>query len=415
MAEFYDGPHATPPPAPEGPVFLGVRNLTEGGRLDLSDIRHIAESDYAAWTRRVEPAPGDVVFTYEASLHRYAVIPAGFRGVLGRRVALLRPRPEVVDTRFLLYSFTGPEWRETVQQRLNAGSTVDRLPLTEFPQFPLAVPPLAIQRKIAAVLSAYDDLIENNNRRIKILEEMAQRIYREWFIDFRYPGHEGVPLVDSELGPIPDGWGVVPLSTIASIGKGLSYKGAFLTEAGVPMVNLKCFDPGGGFRRSGTKPYSGPFQSRHEVQPGSLVVANTDLTQAGHVIGSVATVPRKGFEGGGLISHHLFAIRPDNVRAQIYLRHALSDARFRQFARSRASGTTVLGFQTRDCEQYPVLVPPDRLISAFEDIAVCIDGGMETLTDTSELLTDARDLLLPRLVSGEIDVTDLDIATPEAA
>ncbi len=69
----------------------------------------------------------------------------------------------------------------------------------------IPIPPLSTQRKIAAILSAYDDLIENNNRRIKILEEMAQRIYREWFVDFRYPGHENVPLVDSELGPIPEG------------------------------------------------------------------------------------------------------------------------------------------------------------------------------------------------------------------
>jgi type I restriction enzyme S subunit len=89
MAEFYDGPHATPPPADEGPIFLGIKNMTEDGHLDLSDIRHISEADYSTWARRVEPRSGDIVFTYEASLHRYAVLPDGFRGCLGRRVALL--------------------------------------------------------------------------------------------------------------------------------------------------------------------------------------------------------------------------------------------------------------------------------------------------------------------------------------
>jgi len=91
MAEFYDGPHATPPFSSDGPIYLGIKNMTEDGHLDFSDIRHISEDDYVTWTRRVEPLPGDVVFTYEASLHRYAIIPEGFRGALGRRVALLRP------------------------------------------------------------------------------------------------------------------------------------------------------------------------------------------------------------------------------------------------------------------------------------------------------------------------------------
>ena len=86
-----------------------------------------------------------------------------------------------------------------------------------FQQIRLPLPPLTIQRKIAAILSAYDDLIENNNRRIKLLEEMAQRIYREWFVDFRYPGHENVQLVDSELGPIPQGWRVAAFADLAAI------------------------------------------------------------------------------------------------------------------------------------------------------------------------------------------------------
>lgn len=79
MAEFHDGPYATPRPASSGPIFLGIKNISVDGRLDLADIRHIDESDFARWTRRVTPEPDDVVFTYEATLHRYALIPEGFR------------------------------------------------------------------------------------------------------------------------------------------------------------------------------------------------------------------------------------------------------------------------------------------------------------------------------------------------
>ena len=88
---IFDGPHATPQEASEGAVFLGIKNFTDDGRLDLSEIRYVSENDLPRWTKRVTPQQGDVVFTYEATLHRYAIIPEGFRGCLGRRVALLRP------------------------------------------------------------------------------------------------------------------------------------------------------------------------------------------------------------------------------------------------------------------------------------------------------------------------------------
>ena len=87
----YDGPHATPPPAEHGAVFLGIKNITESGRLDLSSTRYIAEEDLPKWTRRVSPQAGDIVFFYEATLNLYALIPEGFRGCLGRRLALVRP------------------------------------------------------------------------------------------------------------------------------------------------------------------------------------------------------------------------------------------------------------------------------------------------------------------------------------
>jgi type I restriction enzyme, S subunit len=216
MAEFYDGPHATPPPAEDGPIFLGIKNMTEDGHLDLSEVRHISESDYVTWTRRVEPRPGDLVFTYEASLNRYAILPAGFRGCLGRRVALLRPDPRVADTKYVLYAFIGPEWRRTVQARLNIGATVDRLPLGDFPNFPIRLPPLHIQRKIASALSAYDDLIENNRRRVELLEEVAQRTYREWFVDFRYPGCRArPPRTSASEKSLPQGWHITSLGAIA--------------------------------------------------------------------------------------------------------------------------------------------------------------------------------------------------------
>ena len=108
MAEFHDGPHATPPVANSGGVYLGITNLTEDGHLDLGTIRHIDQSQIEKWTKRVTPREGDIVFSYEATLHRYAIIPPGFYGALGRRLALIRVDDDVIDRRFLLYLFSQP-------------------------------------------------------------------------------------------------------------------------------------------------------------------------------------------------------------------------------------------------------------------------------------------------------------------
>src|SRR5947209_5032340 len=118
---LYDGPHATPKPASEGPIFLGIKNITEDGQLDLSEIRHISDEDFPAWTKRVQPHPGDIVFTYEATLNRYAILPEGFKGCLGRRLALIRPNPKQIDTSFLLYYFLGEEWRKTIANNMILG------------------------------------------------------------------------------------------------------------------------------------------------------------------------------------------------------------------------------------------------------------------------------------------------------
>jgi type I restriction enzyme S subunit len=412
--EFFDGPHATPPPSADGPIFLGIKNMTEDGLLDLTEVRHIAESDYPKWTRRVEPRSGDLVLTYEASLHRYAVIPDGFRGTLGRRVALLRPRLDMVDTRFLLYTFTGPEWRSTVQKRLNVGSTVDRLPLTDLPNFPLRIPDLRVQRKIAAILTTYDDLIENNNRRIKLLEEMAQRIYREWFVDYRYPGHEGVPLVDSELGRIPERWEVGRIGDHANVVRGRSYRGVDVVEdGGVPFVNLKCLERDGGFRTDGVKRYAGAFKPVHTVRVDDIVMAVTDMTQERRIVARAARIPRLNDEIG-VFSMDLVKIVPSDISAE-YLFGLLSYSDFADRVKAYANGANVLHLHPdRICDFRMAFAP-----SEIEEQYAAVISPAQDLADALQLasvnLRATRDLLLRRLISGEIDVTNLDIVLAEAA
>ncbi len=225
---IYDGPHATPPEADSGPVFLGIKNVSPGGRLDFSEIRHVSEEHYQKWTSRVTPQVNDIVFSYEATLHRYAIIPEGFRGCLGRRMALVRPDTKKVVPRFLHYYFLSSLWRSVVESNVISGATVDRVPLIRFPDFEIRIPKIETQDRIASILSAYDDLIENNRRRIQLLEQAARLFYKEWFVHLRFPGHEHITITDG----VPEGWEKKPLSEIADITMGQSPKSIYYNEDG---------------------------------------------------------------------------------------------------------------------------------------------------------------------------------------
>jgi type I restriction enzyme S subunit len=421
ITEFYDGPHATPPPATEGPIFLGIKNLAEDGHLDLSEIRHIAEKDFPRWIRRVQPQPGDVVFTYEASLHRYAIIPEGFRGCLGRRIALIRPDPGVVDTRFLLYVFLSPLWRATVMQRINIGSTVDRIPLIDFPNFPIALPDLSAQQTIAAVLSTYDELIENNSRRIQILEEMAQAIYREWFVELRYPGHEGVPLLDSDLGPIPVGWDVSSIAHLAAPQKYSVTSGPFGSKlgrrdyvaSGVPVIRGANLAVGGGFQDADFV-YVSESKADELVsciaRPGDIVV-----TQRG-TLGQVGLIPASARHGRYVLSQSQMKVTVDDEQASHhYLYAVLRSPEAAERIQNMAMSAGVPHINLTMLRNFSMVLPARPLQAQFEALVSPMLDLAENLHSSNESLRVTRDLLLPRLISGEIDVSELDICSRDAA
>jgi type I restriction enzyme, S subunit len=146
---LFDGPHATPPDASEGPIFLGIRNLP-GSTIDLTDVRHISENDWPEWTRRVEPREGDIVFTYEATLGHFALLPPGIRCCLGRRTALLRPSGSNAAQHFLFHWFISPPFQEFLRSRVHPGATVDRILLSDFPDYPVIWPGETLAQRFEA-------------------------------------------------------------------------------------------------------------------------------------------------------------------------------------------------------------------------------------------------------------------------
>jgi type I restriction enzyme S subunit len=363
---IFDGPHATPKETTEGPVFLGIKNITEDGRLDFSEIRHVSEEEFPRWTRRVTPCHGDVVFTYEATLHRYALIPDGFRGCLGRRVALVRPDPEKVDSRFLVYYFLSDPWRRTVQASVLSGATVDRIPLEKFPDFPAALPTSDVQRRVADLLSAYDELIENNRRRMALLEEAARQLYREWFVRLRFPGHEHTRIVDG----VPDGWERRQLGECLVLNYGKALKAEDRVEGDFPVYG------------------SSGIVGLHDqpLSPGPGII-----------------IGRKGNVGSvywSSIGFHaidtVYFISP--AASDLYTYYAIAHMHF------MSTDVAVPGLNRDFAYSRLLLLPSGPIKRTFLEVVSPIQAQIATLGKVNEGLRAARDLLLPRVMSGEIVV-----------
>lgn len=411
MDGFYDGPHATPVPSLEGPVFLGIKNIREEGGIDLSQIRHISEQEYPRWTKRVTPRKDDIVFSYEATLHRYALIPDNFRGCLGRRMALIRANTSLASPRFLYYYFLSPYWRAFLETVKVAGSTVDRISIIDFPKYKIKLPPLPTQKKIASILSAYDDLIDNNKQRIQILEEMAEEIYKEWFVRLRFPGYATTTFRDKNgnivahgtEGALPEGWEKVIINDIyetSSGGTPSRKRPGYYLRGKIDWIKTKELSDTFIFSSEEKITESGLKSSSAKIFPKDTVLIGmygATLGQLGITAVNAATnqaccafIPKDG-------SRHYY----------IYLYHFLKSNRRTFFNLSVGAAQQNI---SQDVIQKIYYTNPSRThLDQFKQLVHPLYGNIKILMLQCRLLQQTRDLLLPRLISGKLDVEKLDI------
>ncbi len=384
--DIFDGPHATPTKTEEGPVYLGISNLVNG-RLDLSSTDHLSEDDFVKWTRRVTPQVSDLVFSYETRLGEAALIPDGLRCCLGRRMGLMRFDTTKVDPQFMLYAYLAPEFQQTIQARTVHGSTVDRIPLIELPEFPITIPPLPTQRRIADILSALDDKIELNHQTNATLEAMAQAIFKEWFVDFNYPGATG-ELVDSELGLIPVWWRVGKLEEIATIVMGLSPPGDSynLNGEGIPLINGPV-EFGDYF----------PVKTKWTVEP-------TRMAERGDLIFCVrgSTTGRRVIaDDSYCIGRGVCTIRAKNS-AKVFLYQTINAGI--EDLLTKTTGSVFPSLSAPDIKNFSIVVPPWSIIEEFQELTNPFISKIETNINQMAALSLLRDTLLPKLMSGKIEV-----------
>jgi type I restriction enzyme S subunit len=412
MDGFFDGPHATPTPSDEGPVFLGIKNIKAEGGIELSQIRHISENEYPKWTKRVVPKKNDLVFSYEATLHRYALIPDGFRGCLGRRMALIRANKELLDPTFLYYYFLSPYWKAFIETVKISGATVDRISIIDFPNFKISIPNLETQIKISNIVSAYDDLIENNNQRIKLLENMAEEIYKEWFVRFRFPSYkeaafldkEGIQVTHGTKGAIPEGWQRKPLDEFASFSKSDSklrkFKGEKRYLATADITDIKISNEGEIINWD-NKP------SRAQLKPEMHSVFFARMSNTYKVLNFTDSNSKLIDELA--LTSGFFGLKAKNELCFAYLFSLIKGNNFHNYKDVYANGATQVSLTNEGLHMIRLIEPKIELIEKYGEIVNPFYDEINILMTKNKILQETRDLLLPRLISGKLSLEDLEM------
>jgi type I restriction enzyme S subunit len=407
----------------EGIPVVSAKNVHDGELFLDGETRFISPRMYDEWMP-VRLRAGDVLLTSEAPLGEAAYLRGTRPLCLGQRLFGLRADPLKLDGRFLYYSLRSPN----VQQRLRArqtGTTAEGIRQSELVKVEIDVPSIQTQRAISSVLGSLDDKIELNRRMNQTLERIGQALFESWFVDFdparakadgRWKNGGSLPgmpaemwglwpseFEDAEIGEIPKGWEVKPLSEVASVARGVSYRSEDLAESDTALVSLKCAGRDGTYHEDGLKAYRGDFKPEQIVKPGEVVVSHTDVTQRAEVIGRAYRVRPSSKFARLVASLDMAVVRPTSRgQTREYLTHALAAERFRDHCYGYTNGTTVLHLSPLALPDYPHLVPSPKVVGEFSEIVSHLNGLLDEHGFESALLSETRDALLPKLLSGEI-------------
>ena len=303
------------------------------------------------------------------------------------------PYENISDVIYVKYLF---DQLKLYFQQISKGTTQDNLSLDKICRVKLRVPNYETQKKIASVLAVYDNLIENNNKRIKLLEQMVENLYKEWFVRFRFPGFENVKFEED----IPSNWNYVQLGNIVSFERGISYSSKEINcDDGINLVNLKNIQSYGGFRREGTKKYNGKYKDSQIVNAGDLILGVTDMTQDRRTVGSVALIPV--IDGTSVISADLVKIESKVPNQFLYCmcRYGFYSKYFSQFA----NGANVLHLKPNTLLNKKVLLPTEDLIETFTKKVIPMVDIVDKINLQNDILIKQRNYLLPRLMSGKLE------------
>lgn len=380
-----DCPHSTEPDEGEGYPIIRTPNIGVG-YLDLEGVQRVSKAAYDRRNIRAVPRPNDLILAREAPAGNVGIIREGMEVCLGQRTVLIRPKAEKVSPLFLNYCLNAPKQRHALLSNSN-GATVSHVNMPIIRNLVIGLPDRETQDRIADVLSAYDELIENNRRQIKLLEEAAQRLYKEWFIDLKFPGHETTPIVDG----LPEGWRMGCLGECCALIKTISKQD----------------------ERTGNELYIGlehmPKDSiclRAHGVAADVVGNKTEFRKGDVLFGKIRPYFHKvGFaQFDGVTSTDAIVMRAVEGKQAFLLAVASSDEFVSYATATSKTGTKMPRADWAAMKSYQVPIPSADVASRFENIC---ESFLSAIAQCSSLIVaarEARDRLLPKLMSGEIEV-----------
>ncbi len=410
ICKVYDGPHATPNKTEYGPIYLGIDAITEDGMLDATQFAHLSEEDYIKWTKRVIPQENDIVFSYEATLGRYTMIPKGFHGCLGRRLAIIRNVSNKINTRWLYYYFRSPEWTSFIRNQTVKGSTVDRISVEDFPKYTVPLIPIGKQNRIVDVLDKIDRRIANNKKINDYLEEMAKTTYDYWFVQFDFPDENGKPykssdgeMIYTDDHIIPKGWKICKIQDIiSSICTGLNPRDNFSLGSGnIKYITVKNLTTNGTLDFTGCDTIDESARTivhnRSDIQIGDILFASIAPLGRCYLIQAEPT--------DWDINESVFSIRAniDVVTPTFLYLYFMSDAFIKQ-ATSSSTGSIFKGIRISTLLDTELCVPPLSVITQFEDKLASTLSLKSKSCEEIQKLTNLRDWLLPMLMNGQATI-----------
>jgi type I restriction enzyme S subunit len=330
----------------------------------------------------------------EGLLGSSAIVPNSGLYLHNQRLGLVRIRsPQSADPRFIYYLFNSKPVRQQIRASAS-GVKIRHTAPSRIAQVAVKLPPLKLQQRIAATLAVYDEWIENCERRIRILEEMARALYREWFVDFRFPGGENVSQVVSQFGPIPEGWYVKTVAEVAVV------NGAQINRRTAPdelfYIDISSVSPG---RIEWLVKYdfaNAPGRARRIVKHGDILWSCVRPNRRSH---AQVLHPREN-----TIASTGFAVLTPSAVPFTFLYQATTEASFVAYLTNNATGAAYPAVTAATFERAELIIPPRDLLERFGQFTIPMAEEIHVLQRQIDNLREARDLLLPRLMSDQIDL-----------
>ena len=379
-----DGDHQPPPKANKGVPFVTISNITHTNQFDFSNTMFVPQEYYDGLDSKRKVQEGDVLYSVVGSFGIPVYIKNNTPFVFQRHIAILRPNVYKIAPQFLYYTMLNRDFYLKADAAA-IGAAQRTVSLTALRNMEIEIPHIETQKKVAKILSSYDNLIENHQKQIKLLEEAAQRLYKEWFVDLCFPGYENVKIVDG----VPEGWTKPSINDIADYLNGYAFKPDDWSDKGKPIIKIKEMNEG--ITSSTPRNDGSAIDEKYNVIAGDILFS-WSATLAAMIWDSE----------DGLLNQHLFKVTPNNGVCREYVLQSILKT-LDEF-KNLTTGSTMKHIQRGKLKEVFVNLPSQEIMDKFASIADVYREIVLRLQKQNSALKEARDRLLPRLMSEEIVV-----------